>query len=189
MTISLLDLWLAILLSGLFCWIASSLVHMLIKYHNADYKELSNEDEVSAALSAGALPPALYTMPYCSDMKEMGEEPMLSKYADGPVAIITILPNEMPPIGKLLGQQILFFLIGSALIAYLACLSLLSGADEIQVFRQVFVASFLAYGWAQIPYSIWMGQPWSNCLRYLIDALIYAAVTGVTFAAFWPSLV
>lgn len=186
MSVSVMDLWLAILLSGLFCWFASALIHMLIKYHNADYKQLPNEEAVSAVLGEGSPEPALYTLPHCNDMKAMGEESMQKKFNDGPVAMISILPNGMPPMGKLLSQQILFFVFGAFLIGYLASLSIVETPDFMVVFRQVFIASFLAYGWAQIPYSIWMGQPWSNCLRFLMDALIYSVVTASTFAMFWP---
>lgn len=188
MSVSVSDLWLTILIAGLLCWVASALIHMLIKYHNGDYKGLENEEAVSAALAEKYPTPALYTLPYCSDMKAMGEEHMQKKFKAGPVAMITIMPNGMPPMGKLLAQQILFFIFGSLLIGYLATLSIVVNAEFMTVFRQVFVAAFLTYGWAQIPYSIWMGQPWSNCMRYLIDALIYAAVTATTFALLWPSL-
>ena len=185
MSVSLSVLWLAILLAAVFCWIASSLIHMLFKYHNADYKEFENEETVSAALKGA--PPALYTIPHCIDMKAMGEESMQKKFNDGPVAMVYMLPDGLPPMGKLLGQQIVFFLFGALLIAYLATLSLAGGAEYMTVFRQVFVAAFLTYGWAQIPYSIWMGQPWSNCMRFMLDAAIYAAVTAGTFAWLWPS--
>jgi hypothetical protein len=161
---------------------------MLIKYHNADYKALPNEDAVSSVLAENSPIPALYTLPYCSDMKAMGEEPMQKKFNAGPVAMITVMPNGMPPMGKLLFQQILFFIFGSFLIGYLATISIAGNTDYMMVFRQIFIASFLTYGWAQIPYSIWMGQPWSNCARYLVDALIYAAVTAVTFSLLWPNL-
>ncbi len=187
MAVSLSELWLVILLAGFLCWLASALVHMVIKYHNADYKPLSNEAEVSAALGANSPEPALYTMPYCVDMKEMGEESMQRKFDAGPVAMISVMPNGMPPMGKLLSQQILFFVFGALLIGYLASISNVAGAEFMAVFRQVFIASFLTYGWAQIPQSIWMGQPWPNCIRYLIDALIYAVVTALVFASFWPS--
>ncbi len=187
MSVSLSELWLVVLLAGFLCWIASALIHMLIKYHNADYKPLANEDEVSAALAAQAPAPALYTLPYCDDMKEMGEGAMQEKFNKGPVAMIAVLPNGMPPMGKLLSQQILFFVFGSLLIAYLVSLSLAANASTLMVFRHVFVAAFLTYGWAQIPYSIWMGQPWSNCLRFMIDAVIYAAVTAGCFALLWPN--
>lgn len=187
--ISIAELWLVVLAAGAFCWLASALMHMFVKYHNADYSELSNEAEVAKALGASSPKPALYTLPFCIDMKEMGSAPMQEKFNKGPVAMISVMPNGMPPMGKLLGQQILFFIFGSLLIAYLASLSLGAGAEYMSVFRQVFVAAFLTYGWAQIPYSIWMGQPWSNCLRYLLDAIIYAGVTAGTFAWLWPELV
>jgi hypothetical protein len=188
MSVLVSELWLAILLAGLLCWVASALIHMLVKYHNADYKELSNEEAVSSALADKSPVPALYTLPYCSDMQAMSEEPMQKNFNNGPVAMITIMPNGMPSMGKLLLQQILFFIFGALLIGYLATISIKANTEFIMVFRQVFIASFLTYGWAQIPYSIWMGQPWSNCVRYMIDALIYAAVTAGTFAFLWPNL-
>jgi hypothetical protein len=186
MTVSVIDLWAAILLSGLLCWVASSLVHMLFKYHARDYRQLTNEEDVLAVLRKASLPPAIYTMPYCHDMKEMGDAKMQKKFNDGPVAILTVMSNGMPPMGKLLGQQVVFFILGSALIAYLLTMSIAPGAAYISVFHQVFVIAFLTYGWAQIPYSIWMGQPWSNCCRYLIDAVIYAGATAGAFAGLWP---
>lgn len=184
MTVSIFDLWLIILVAGVLCWIMSALIHMLLKYHNADYLQLNNETEVSAALRGQE--PGLYSMPYCIDMKEMGSDEMKTKFAAGPVAMVSVMPNGMPPMGKLMGQQILFFLLGASLIAYLAALALSGGAEYMTVFRFVFVAAFIAYSWAQIPYSIWMGQPWSNCMRYLIDAVLYSAVTAGTFAWLWP---
>lgn len=188
MSVSLTDLWLAILLAGILCWVASALIHMLIKYHNADYKKLPNEEALATALGEQNPEPALYALPHCIDMKEMADESMQKKFNDGPVAMISVMPNGMPPMGKLLSQQILFFVLGALLIGYLATLSLSAGAEYMSVFRHIFVASFLTYGWAQIPYSIWMGQPWSNCVRFLIDALIYAGVTAGTFAFLWPDL-
>lgn len=187
MSVSISDLWLAIVVSGLLCWIASALIHMLLKYHNADYTELANEDEVSDLLRKASPKPAMYNLPYCADMQAMGEEHMQKKFNDGPVAMISVLPNGMPNMGKLLTQQVLFFLFGSLLIAILACTAIAAGSAYMAVFKHVFLAAFLAYGWAQVPFSIWMGQPWSNCARYLLDALIYACVTAGIFAWLWPS--
>jgi hypothetical protein len=188
MSVSIADLWLAIVLAGILCWVASALIHMLIKYHNADYKALANEEAVAKALGESSPQPALYTLPHCIDMKQMGEQSMQDKFNKGPVAMIAVLPNGMPPMVKLMGQQILFFVFGAFFTAYLSTMALMAGSDAANVFRFVSVAAFLIYGWAQIPYSIWMGQPWSNCFRFMIDAAIYAAVTGGVFAYFWPSL-
>ena len=89
--------------------------------------------------------------------------------------------------GKLLGQQLLYFIFGCLLIAYATSLALPAGAEFMAVFRVVMITGFLAFGWGLIPFSIWMGQPWSNTVRYLIDALIYAAVVAGTFAWLWPA--
>ena len=186
MSVSIVELWLAIFVAGFLCWLASALIHMLLKYHNADYKELSNEEEVSTALRASAPTPALYNLPYCADIQDMSEKAMQDKFTAGPVAMVSVMPNGMPAMGKLLFQQILFFIFGSVLIGYLASLAMISGTDYLIVFKHVFVTAFLAYGWAQIPYSIWLGQPWSNCMRYLLDAIIYASVTASSFAWLWP---
>ena len=187
MTVSLLQLWLPILLAGVFCWIASAIFHMVIKHHNADYKAIGNEDQVSDAIRAGNLSPGIYSMPHCKDMKDMNDEAMQNKFKQGPVAMLAVFENGMPPMGKLLGQQVLFFILGSLLIAYVATLALTDASGFVAVFRVVMITGFLSYGWGLIPFSIWYGHPWSNCARFLFDALVYGAVTAATFAWLWPS--
>ena len=186
MSVSLMQLWLPIVLGGVFCWIASALIHMLIKYHNYDYKKLSNEEQVGDALRQGDPKPGLYHMPHCTDMKEMNNESMQAKFKQGPIALISVFENGMPPMGKLLVQQLAFFLVGCLLIAYVATLGLAPSAGFMEVFRFTMVISFLTFGYGLIPDSIWLGQPWSNCLRYLLDALIYAVIVAATFAWLWP---
>jgi hypothetical protein len=160
---------------------------MVIKHHNADYKKLSNEDQVADVMREGQPAAGLYHMPHCIDMKEMNDEAMQTKFKQGPIALIAVFENGMPPMGKLLGLQLLYFIVGSLLIGYAATLALPVGADYMAVFRVIMITGFLAFGWGLIPYSIWMGHPWSNCIRYLIDALIYAAVVAGTFAWLWPA--
>jgi hypothetical protein len=160
---------------------------MLIKYHNADYKKLSNEDEVSDVLRDSSATPGIYHLPHCTDMKEMNDVRMQEKFKKGPIALVTVFENGLPPMGKLLIQQFLFFLIAGVLIAYVATLSLAPGAEYMSVFRMVMTVGFLAFGYGCIPYSIWYGHPWAVCLRYFLDALIYAAVFAGTFAWLWPA--
>lgn len=185
MAVTLSQLWLPILLGGIFCWVASALFHMVIKHHNADYKPLSKEDAVADSLRGAK--PGLYTLPHCQDMQAMNDEVMQNKFKAGPVAMISVMPDGMPPMGKLLGQQILFFIGACLFIAYVAHLSLPAGVDYMSIFRVVMATGFLTFGYGVIPYSIWYGHPWSNTVRYLIDALIYAAVVAGTFAWLWPA--
>ena len=65
------QLLLPILLSAVFVFVASSVIHMVLKLHNPDYRKLPNEDEVRAALNKGAPPPGQYVLPHCLDPKEM----------------------------------------------------------------------------------------------------------------------
>jgi hypothetical protein len=44
------SLWLPILVSAVFVFVASSIVHMVFKYHHADWKRIPSHDEVQAAM-------------------------------------------------------------------------------------------------------------------------------------------
>ena len=82
MDVDLIDLWMPILLGGVLAWIASALIHMALKYHNSDYRALSNEDEVAASLRNGAPRPGLHSIPFCGDMKQMGDPAMQEKFVE-----------------------------------------------------------------------------------------------------------
>ena len=189
MTISLIQLWMPIVGSAVLAWIASGLIHMIIKYHNSDYQKLANEDEVAAAVRQGSPKLGLHHFPHCTDMSEMANEDMQEKFKKGPVGMVIIFPSGMPNMGKYLGQQFAYFLVGSILIAYCASFALPPGADFMTVFRVFSAIGFLAFGWATIPSSIWFGFQWSMTVKYLIDALIYAMVVAATFAWLWPALI
>jgi hypothetical protein len=186
MGVSILELWLAILLSGLFSWIASAIIHMVIKYHNTDYKRLNDEGAVSDSLSKSGDKVGLYTLPHCADFNEMNDPAVQARFKKGPVAIVTIFENGLPPMGKLLSFQLLYFIVGSLFVGYIGSISLTSAASSLEIFQLLFVSGFICYGWASIPYSIWFGHPWSVTLKYLIDASIYSAVTAATFCWLWP---
>ena len=186
MSVSLFNLWVPILLSGFFVWLASALIHMVVKYHNSDYKKLNKEQEIAMALRQSDDLPGLYSMPYCSDMKELNDISVQQRFSEGPVAMITVMNKGIPAMGKLLIQQLLFFILGSTLIAYAAALSLHSGAEALHIFHVSFVIAFGIYAWSSVPYSIWFGHPWLMTFKYFLDAAIYAVVVGLTYVWLWP---
>ena len=186
MTVSLVQLWMPILLGGVLIWIASALIHMALKYHDGDYQKLANEDEVTAALRNGSPEVGVHTLPYCTDMSEMKDEAMQQRFIEGPVAFITVFPKGLPPMGKLVGQQIAYSLLGCLLIAYCASLALAPGAEYLTVFRFVAAVGFLTFGWATIPFGIWYGLRWPTIGKYLLDGLIYGLIAAGTFGWAWP---
>ncbi len=98
--ISLVSLWLPILLSAVAAFIASAVIHMVLKYHNSDYSKMPGEDNVLAAIGAENVAPGHYTMPHCLDPKELANEDVKAKFVKGPVAFVTVLPSGVPAMGR-----------------------------------------------------------------------------------------
>jgi hypothetical protein len=184
--VSLGELWLPILVSAVLVFITSALIHMVLKYHNKDYKRLPNEDAVRAAIRAGNPAPAQYVIPYCTDMKEMEKPEVKQKYVEGPVAVLNLMRPGVPSMGKSLSQWFVLILFVSFFIGYIAAHAIPAGARYLDVFRIVGAVGFLAYGVGQLPAAIWMGKPWSVALKELLDGLVYGLVTAGTFGWLWP---
>jgi hypothetical protein len=181
------SLWIPVVVSAIVVFLGSSLVHMLLKYHRADYKSLAHEDAVREALGKTSAVPGIYFTPYCPDMKGMEEPAMKEKFEKGPVALITLYPKGAPALPKHLTLWFLFSLFVSFVAAYVARHTLQPGADGLLVMRITGTVAFAAYGVSHLSDSIWKGQPWSNTMRALIDAVIYALLTGLTFRLLWPA--
>jgi hypothetical protein len=178
-------LWLPILLSAVFVFIASSVLHMLFKYHESGCNKLPAEDAVRAAMQEHKASPGFYPLPFCK-MEEMGDPEMKDKFEEGPVAYITVLPNGVPSMAKSLSQWFAFTLGVGVFVAYIAHLTMQNGTDYMMAFRVTGTIATLAYCGGTIMDSIWMGQPWKSCLKFLFDGLVYGLVTAGTFGWLWP---
>ncbi len=180
-------LWLPILLSAVLVFVASTLIHMVLKYHASDYRGLPNEDAVRAAFRGGSNPgPGQYIIPYISDMKLMSSPEHLAKCTEGPVGVVTLRANGMPTMGASLVQWFVFALVISTLVAFAALGALPAGATHMRVFHLVGLAAFLGYAGGVVPGAIWMGKPWSIAAKEVLDGLIYGLVTAATFSLLWP---
>ena len=179
-------LWLPIVVSAVFVFIASSIIHMLLRYHNRDYTRLPNEDAVRAAIRAGNPEPRQYIIPYCSEMKEMQSPEMQQKFVEGPVGVLNLRRPGKPGMGPQLGQWFIFNLVTAFFVAYVAAHTLPQGTTYLEVFRVVGAVTFLAYAFGQIPAAIWMGKPWAVASKEVLDGLIYALLTAGTFGWLWP---
>lgn len=184
--ITFAHLWLAIVGSAVAVFVLSSLVHMVLKWHNSDYHALPNEDEVRTAIQKSSPSPGQYVLPYCPDMKQMQAPEFRQKFVDGPVGFLMLRPRGMPNMGPALGQWFGYTAVVSVFAAYIASRTLPVGAPAVAVFRLVATATFLAYAGGAVPNGIWMGKPWRSVAKELLDALIYAVATGCVFACLWP---
>ena len=185
-TVSLGALWLPIVLSAVLVFVASSIIHMVLGYHQRDYTPLPNEDAVRAAIRSGNPPPKQYIFPYCANPKEMSSPEMQRKYIEGPVGVLNLRPAGAPGMGPSLAQWFVFTLVVSFFVAYVACHALPTGAPYLKVFQVVGAVGFLAYGAGQLPAAIWMGKPWAVAWKEVFDGLVYGLVTAGSFGWLWP---
>jgi hypothetical protein len=181
------SLWIPVVVSTIAVFVASSIVHMALRYHRADVKALPDEEAAREALGKQKTVPGVYYVPYCLDAKQMKEPATKEKFAKGPVAMITLVPSGAPRMGKHLAQWLGLVFLVSFTAAYVARLTLAPGAAGMLVMRVTGAVAFGCYGISHISDSIWKAQPWDNTGRALLDAVIYAIVTGVTFRLLWPA--
>lgn len=179
---SIAQLWLPILLAAVAVFIASSLVHMVFKWHNRDYRKLPNEDEVRAAINAGQPGPGLYMLPQCLDEKDWKSEAVQAKFREGPVG--KLLLRQPGPIS--MGTPLLQWFVLNLIVAFVAGCAAMGAGNEHHAAHIAGLATLLAYGAGSISDAIWMGKPWAATLKDLLDALIYAVVTALVFCWLWP---
>lgn len=182
----LIQLWLPILVTAVLVFIASSLIHMVFKWHNSDYKKIPNEDDVRTALRAGALVPGQYVLPHCLDMKEMQNDGMRQKYIEGPIGFLTVKQNGVPSMGNALMLWFVFNIVVASIAAGAALQAYTLKGDVHQIAHLAGILSFVAYAGGGIQAGIWMGKPWSSVVKDLLDGLIYAIVSALTFMWLWP---
>ncbi len=184
--VTLVALWLPIVSSAVAVFVLSSLVHMVFKWHNADYHGFGNEDEVRAAIQRGAPPAGQYMIPYCIDPQQMRAPEMQQKFRDGPVAFVLLRERGVMNMGRSLGLWFVYAAVVALFAGYLASRSLPSGAAFAAVFRLVATVTFMTFVGGSVQNAIWMGKPWNSVAKELLDGAIYGAATGAVFGALWP---
>ena len=183
--VPLTALWLPILVSAVIVFVASSIMHMVLPYHRADYHRLPDEDKLLASLRGAGLKRGLYVFPFATP-KERKSPAMTEKYKQGPVGTITIFRSGPPAMPKFLAMWFGFCLVVGLFVAYLTGRTVPPGAQYPVVFRVAGTAAFLAYGLGNLSNGIWKGQTWSATIKEVIDGLIYGLLTGGTFGWLWP---
>ncbi len=184
--VSVFSLVLPILLSAVAVFLLSGLFHMVLRLHRNEVRGVPDEDRVRDALRPFAIPPGDYVLPHANDFREMGTPEFVEKTKRGPVAFLTVFPNEPFAMGKSLTQWFVYSLIVGAFAGYAAGIGLGPGAEGGEVFRLVGAVSFAGYALGVAQASIWWGRRWVYTLGAIADGAAYALVTAGLFAWLWP---
>lgn len=179
-------LWLPIVLSAVFVFLVSSLIHMLTPWHKGEYPKLPNEEGFRAAVGPLNIPPGEYMFPRCDNMAEMKLPEFKAKVEQGPVGMITVRPNGERGMGRQLTLWFIYSLVVSVFAGYVAGRALPSGTHYLTVFRFAGATAFCGYALALWQQHIWYWRSFRATFTATIDGLIYACLTAGTFGWLWP---
>lgn len=178
----LLSLALPIGLSAIALFFASFVSWTISGLHQGDWRRLPNEEDFLRSVKPLGLEPGNYMFP-APPRPGAQQDPMYQeKWNAGPRGVMTVFASM-----DMLRNLILtfsYFLVVSFCLAYLGTLALPAGADFMRVFRFLSTAAFLTYLAAILQHSIWFR---CRVVGHVVESVVYAAITGVIFAAFWPA--
>jgi len=182
----LLALWLPILVSAVLVFIASSVIHMVLGWHNQDYPKMEQEDRFMEALRLLGIESGDYMVPRASGMKEMQASEFREKRSKGPVMVVTVMPNGPWSMGRMLVWWFVYSLVVSLFAAYIGSRTLAPGTHYIRVFQIVGATAFIGYALALWQMSIWYARSLRTTILSNVDGLIYSLLTAGTFGWLWP---
>ena len=184
--VPLTSLWVPILLSAVMVFVASSISHMVLRFHRKDYRKVPAEDDVMDALRRFGIPPGDYMLPCPETPERMRSPEFADKMKKGPVAMVTVMESGVPSMGKSLALWFVYCVVVGVFAAYVAGRAVGPGAAYLDVFRFAGTTAFAGYGLALWQNTIWYKRAWSTTLRSNVDSLVYALLTAGTLGWLWP---
>jgi hypothetical protein len=184
--VPLTSLWLPVIVAAVLVFIASSVIHMVLRYHQGDYQKLPEEAKVMEALRPFNIPPGDYVMPYCSSPAEMKTPEFQEKWKRGPVLMTTVWRTGHMAMGAQLVQWFIFCVAVSLFAGYVASRALPPGAEYLRVSQMASTTAFLGYAMAQWSNVIWYKKNVMATLKSTFDGVIYGLITGGAFGWLWP---
>ncbi len=178
--VSLVALLLPVVLTGVVLFFASFISWVVIPNHRDDWKAMPGESTVSDAIRSAGVPPGNYAFPYCAPGTPQAEH--AEKANRGPMGVLTVFPGMS--MGRNLGLTLVSYLVVSFCLAYLGTLGLKPGATFREVFRFFATASVLTFLTGILQHAIWFR---ARVVGHVLESVVYAALVGTIFGAFWPA--
>jgi hypothetical protein len=180
------SLWLPTLVATIAVFVASSILNAALPWHKSDFVRVPDEDAFRRVVRPLGIPRGEYMVPRALDMADMKSPEFMQKFSEGPVMIMTVLPNAWSGMTRPLVQWAIYCLFISALAACVTSSILPEGADSHAIFHYTGIVAFSCYAVGLWQASIWYGRPWKTTLKATVDGLLYAAITGGVFVWLWP---
>lgn len=198
-------LWLPILLSGVGVWFISAVGWMVLGHHKKDRDPLpggaAGEQAFMDAVTRFNIAPGNYGFPdFCQHNNLPREERRAAQralYDKRPQGLLRVWAPANMGVAMLL--TLLFYLVTSAVIAYLGWAALPHGASSgaggggenhamfWKVFQVLGTAGILAYCFSSFPSDIWFQKKRRAMAMDWLDGVAFGLFTGAIFAWLWPA--
>ena len=179
-------LWLPILVSGIFVWIASFIIWMLSPMHKGEWKELPDEKGFMGGLIEMGVKPGQYMFPCSDDGKKLKDPEFQERMKRGPIGTMTVFPAATN-MGKNMVLTLILYWVISLFVAYLGYHAITRDLPYLERFRIAGTAAILGYVFGGISGDIWFGKPKRAIVTGIVDGAIYGLLTAGTFAWLWPT--
>lgn len=179
-------LWLPVVVATAVCFILSALAWTVLPHHKTEWKGPPNQDGMMDLLRQGGAQAGAYLFPHADRSDKAAFAEAMKKFAEGPAGVMFIFPRGPMNMGKMMGQQVVFFLVVNALLAWIGYHLPLFGDPVGRVFRMLGTIAFMTYFLASVPESIWFGRPWKSLVLQGVDAVLYTVASAGILAWLWP---
>src|SRR5438045_2091931 len=159
--VGLSALWMPIVVSSVFVFIALSIIHGLVGWHKGDMTAVPGEAKVMETLRGLNVQPGDYRFPFSNSVDEMKTPEWDEKMKQGPVGIMSISPSRPINMGKMFGQWFAYSLFIAVFTAYITGHTHGPGAPYLEVFRVSGAVAFCCDVVA--PWQDWIG--WGRSAR------------------------
>ncbi len=177
-------LWLPIIIISVVLFVASFVAWVILPHHFGDWKKLEKEQEFMDAVSGLNLPPGNYMYPMTHAKAEQNSDEFRERYMKGPRGVLSTW--EVPNMGVNLGLTLVFFLVTTAIIAYITYAALGPGSDMFMKVLQIAGAiGVLTHASSGVLNAIWFKR---RVIMDVVDGVVYGIIIGLIFALMWPAV-
>lgn len=178
-------LWLPIVVSAVFVWIASFLLWMVLPIHKGEWKKLPDERGLMGAMLETGVAPGQYMFPLADDASKMRDPEFQELLKRGPAGHMNVWPGP-PNMGLYMFMTLILYMLISTFVAYVAFHTLTASDPYLARFRVTGAMAVAIYCLGRLPHDVWFRTPGHSIGRALFDGVVYGLLTAGTFGWLWP---
>ncbi|MCC6677547.1 MAG: hypothetical protein IT436_10420 [Phycisphaerales bacterium] len=181
----LVSLVVPIVVSAAAVWVYSALAWMVMGHHAGDMEGAPDEDALMAAIRGLGIRPGVYGFPRPKSKADCKDPKFMEKWKTGPSGMLNVWgPMSM---GRNMALSFVVYLLVSLLVGYIGAVAIGRGAAFSHVLRVLGTAGILGYVFGALPNAIWFQAKGRAVLTCAFDGVVQGLITGLVFAALWPT--